>query len=242
MEGAISSVPNTRIAVVTGGNKGIGFEVCWQLASGGITVVLTARDETRGAEAVEKLIALGVTNVVFHQLDVTDTSSIATLVDFLKTRFGKLDILFAGMDFDQMLEWMVKNVRERIDSAKKGVQTNYYGTKHVTEAVLPLLQSSSEGRIVNVSSIFGLLRLISNEKVRRELSDIDNMTEERLDELLNRFLRDFEADALEACGWPMGCSAYKVAKAAMNAYSRMLARRHPALRVNCAHPGYSRRT
>ena len=82
------------------------------------------------------------------------------------------------------------------------------------------------------------MQLISNEEVRQELNDIDNLTEERLDELLDRFLRDFEADALEARGWPMGCSAYKVAKAAMNAYSRILARRHPELRVNCAHPGY----
>ena len=86
------------------------------------------------------------------------------------------------------------------------------------------------------------MQLISNEKVRRELSDIDNMTEERLDELLAEFLRDFESGGAEARGWPAEFSAYKVAKAAMNAYSRMLARRHPALRVNCAHPGYSRRT
>ncbi|KAI5014002.1 hypothetical protein ZWY2020_055392 [Hordeum vulgare] len=262
MEGAISSGrPNTRIVVVTGGNKGIGFEVCRQLGSHGVTVVPTARDETRGAEAVEKLRSLGVADLIFHQLDITDTSSIATLVDFLKIRFGKLDILvnnaaiggveflqeldaseekFAGMDSDQMLEWMVKNVREPIDGAKKGLQTNYYGTKHVTEALLPLLQSSSDGRIVTVSSQFGLLRLISNEEVRQEFSDIDNLTEERLDELLDKFLEDFEADALEARGWPTGYSAYKVAKAAMNAYSRMLARRHPALRVNCAHPGYVR--
>lgn len=81
-------------------------------------------------------------------------------------------------------------------------------------------------------------QLIGNEEVRRELNDIDNLTEERLDELLNKFFKDFEADALEAHGWPTGFAAYKVAKTAMNAYSRMLARRHPALRVNCAHPGY----
>lgn len=259
MEGAISSRPISRIAVVTGGNKGIGFEVCRQLASDGITVVLTALDETMGAEAVEKLRALGVTDVNFHQLEITDASSIATLVDFLKTRFGKLDILvnnaavggveylqqldtneekFGGLDFHQRIEWMSKNVRERIEGAIKGVQTNYYGTKHVTEALLTLLQSSSDGRIVNVSSDFGLLRCVTNEEVRQELNDIDNLTEERLDELLDKFLRDFEADALEANGWPTGFSAYRVAKAAMNAYSRMLARRHPTLRVNCAHPGY----
>ncbi|XP_037459711.1 salutaridine reductase-like [Triticum dicoccoides] len=261
MEGAISSRPNKRIAVVTGGNKGIGFEVCRQLArDGGVTVVLTARDETRGAGAAEKLRALGVTDVVFHQLDITDASSIATLVDFLEARFGKLDILvnnagvggveypqeldandekFAGLDSNQRLEWMVKNVREPIDAARKAVETNYYGTKHVTQALLPLLlQSSSQGRIVNVSSEYGLLRLIRNEEVRRDLNDIHNLTEERLDEVLDKFLQDFEADALKAHGWPTGFSAYKVAMAATNAYTRILARRHPTLRVNCAHPGY----
>uniref|UniRef100_A0ACD5V4J9 Uncharacterized protein n=1 Tax=Avena sativa TaxID=4498 RepID=A0ACD5V4J9_AVESA len=259
MEGAKSSPPNTRIAVVTGGNKGIGFEVCTQLASGGVTVVLTARDETRGTAAVEKLKGLGLPDVVFHQLEITDASSIARLADFLKTRFGKLDILvnnaaiggveyvheldtdeekFSGLDVYQRLEWMVKSVNETVDSAKEGVQTNYYGTKHVIESLLPLLQSSSEGRIVNVSSDYGLLTFIKNEAVRQELNDIEKLTEQRLDELLDKFLKDFEASALEAHGWPNGFAAYKMAKATMNAYSRILARRHPELRVNCAHPGY----
>ena len=84
---------HARIAVVTGGNKGIGLEVCRQLAGNGVTVVLTARDETRGAAAVKKLRELGLSNVIFHQLDITDASSIGRLADFLKTRFGRLDIL-----------------------------------------------------------------------------------------------------------------------------------------------------
>ena len=69
------------------------MEVCRLLASGGVTVVLTARDETRGVAAVEKLKGQGISDVVFHQLEITDASSIAGLADFLKTRFGKLDIL-----------------------------------------------------------------------------------------------------------------------------------------------------
>ncbi|CAM0903641.1 unnamed protein product [Alopecurus aequalis] len=258
-EGAISSPPNMRTAVVTGGNKGIGLEVCRQLASGGVTVVLTARDETRGAEAVQKIKGLGLSDVVFHQLDITDASSIAGLADFLKTRFGKLDILvnnaavggaenlqaldtaeekFSGLDVHQRLEWMVRSFNETVDTAKEGVQTNYYGTKRVTELLLPLLQSSSDGRIVNVSSDYGRLTLIKNEEVRQELNDIDNLTEQRLDELLDKFLKDFEAGALEANGWPTRLAAYKMAKVTMNAYSRILAKRHPELRVNCAHPGY----
>ena len=79
---------------------------------------------------------------------------------------------------------------------------------------------------------------IRNEELKQELDDIENLTEARLDELLSAFLRDFEAGALDAHGWPTEFSAYKVAKVALNSYSRLLARRHPELRVNCAHPGY----
>uniref|UniRef100_A0A0D3FYA8 Salutaridine reductase n=1 Tax=Oryza barthii TaxID=65489 RepID=A0A0D3FYA8_9ORYZ len=300
MEGATSSLrsQSARVAVVTGGNKGIGLEVCRQLAASGITVVLTARDETRGVEAAERLRGMGLSSVVFHQLEVTDSSSVARLADFLKTRFGKLDILasspspcsidtgiqqlllayrysasdltsdreemcsvlqvnnaavggmeyaqgvdnneeqFVGMDVLQRLQWMRKQGRETYDTAKNGVQTNYYGAKHVIQGLLPLLLSSSEGKIVNVSSALGLLRFLGNEDLRKELDDIDNLTEERLDEVLASFLKDFEAGELEAHGWPMGSAAYKVAKVAMNAYTRISARKHPALRINCAHPGY----
>ena len=250
---------SARVAVVTGGNKEIGLEVCRQLAADGITVVLTARDETRGVEAAERLRGMGLSSVVFHQLEVTDSSSVARLADFLKTRFGKLDILvnnaavggmeyaqgvdnneeqFVGMDVLQRLQWMRKQGRETYDTAKNGVQTNYYGAKHVIQGLLPLLLSSSEGKIVNVSSALGLLRFLGNEDLRKELDDIDNLTEERLDEVLASFLKDFEAGELEAHGWPMGSAAYKVAKVAMNAYTRISARKHPALRINCAHPGY----
>lgn len=80
--------------MVTGANKGIGFEICRQLASEGVIVILTARSEKRGIEAQEKLKELGVSdNVVFHQLDVLDPVSVATIVEFVKTRFGRLDIL-----------------------------------------------------------------------------------------------------------------------------------------------------
>jgi len=82
-----------RIAVVTGANKGIGFEISKQLASNGVFVVLTARDVTRGNEAIEKLTSIGISNVVFHPLDVVNGSSINSLAEFVKAQFGKLDIL-----------------------------------------------------------------------------------------------------------------------------------------------------
>jgi len=81
------------VAVVTGGNRGIGLEICKQLAFNGVTVILTARDEKRGAEAVKNLAAQGLSNVLFHQLEVGDLSSTARLADFIREKFGKLDIL-----------------------------------------------------------------------------------------------------------------------------------------------------
>ncbi|CAN6249484.1 unnamed protein product [Urochloa humidicola] len=265
MEGTIPNPPSTRIAVVTGGNRGIGLEVCRQLAAAGITVVLTARDEKRGAAAVAKLREAGLSDdVIFHQLEITDAPSIARLADFLNIRFGKLDILvnnaaigavqygaedpadssltseekFNGMDRNQRLQWLANSVRDTYDAAREGLQTNYYGVKHVIEALLPLLQASSDGRIVNVSSEWGLLRLISNEELRQELNDVEKLTEERLDEVIDTFLNDFKAGKLEERGWPLHFSGYKVSKVTMNAYTRILARRHPELRINCAHPGY----
>ena len=68
----------------------------------------------------------------------------------------------SDMDMDQRLGWLWENSRETYDTARKGLQTNYYGTKQVIEACLPLLKASSDGRIVNVSSHFGQLRVRSS--------------------------------------------------------------------------------
>ncbi|KAK3141970.1 hypothetical protein QOZ80_4BG0340500 [Eleusine coracana subsp. coracana] len=263
MEGSISNPVNIRIAVVTGGSRGIGLEVCRQLSSNGIIVVLTAIDKEMAVEAVEKLKGQGLSNVLSHELNITNASSVARLADFLKTRFGKLDILvnnaavsgveyvqdpidgstmsgekFTGMDRDQRLEWFWRSVRETYAAAKEGLQTNYYGTKRVIEALLNLLLASSDGRIVNLSSDFGQLRLFRNEELKQELNNVEGLTEGRLDELLDMFLKDFDAGTVEVRGWPAAFSAYKVSKAALNAYSRLLATKQPALCVNCVHPGY----
>jgi (+)-neomenthol dehydrogenase len=85
-----------RVAVVTGGNKGIGLEVCRQLASRGVMVILTARDEKKGSEAVEMLRESGLPDVQFHRLDISDPSSAACLAEFIKEKSGRLDILVSS--------------------------------------------------------------------------------------------------------------------------------------------------
>lgn len=81
------------VAVVTGSNKGIGYEVVRQLARQGLSTVLTARDESRGQAALEALKAEGLQTVYFHQLDVTDAESVKKLAAWLKDAFGGIDLL-----------------------------------------------------------------------------------------------------------------------------------------------------
>ncbi|OMP00431.1 Short-chain dehydrogenase/reductase SDR [Corchorus olitorius] len=246
-----------KYAVVTGANKGIGFGTCKLLASKGITVILTARDEKRGLEAVEELKEHGLShNVVFHPLDVADLDSIAVLAEFIKTQFGKLDILVnnagisgfeadsgtgniiaAALQSDQPSRSKLMTIQTP-QFGEKCLETNYYGAKRMCEALLPLLQLSDSPRIVNVSSVGGMLKFVSNEWAKAILSDVENLTEEKVDQVLNEYMKDFKEGSLEAKGWPTFLSAYSVSKAAMSAYTRILAKRNPHFCINCVHPGY----
>ncbi|KAI3985351.1 hypothetical protein MKX01_033665 [Papaver californicum] len=255
-----------RCAIVTGGNKGIGFDICRQLASNGISVVLTARDVIKGLEAVEKLKnSFGLSNVVFHQLDVMNPITLPSLEEFIRSRFGKLDILVnnagilgaitdaAGFTLMlQALESMValednqnkenpnlkQVITETYELAEECVQTNYYGIKSVTKALIPLLQLSESPRIVNVSSTLGMLKFVSNEKALEILSDGDGLKEESVDEMVNMFLKDFKENFLESKGWPSCLPAYTISKASLNAYTRILAKQFPTFRINCVCPGW----
>ncbi|XP_061373577.1 (+)-neomenthol dehydrogenase-like isoform X2 [Gastrolobium bilobum] len=246
------SEASKRYAVVTGANKGLGFGICKQLASNGINVVLTARDDKRGLEAVEKLKELGLPgHVVFHQLDVTDPASIVSLEDFIRTQYGKLDILVnnagifgANIDEEALAaagveigDWS-KFMTLTDESVAAGFRANYYGAKDICEALIPLLKFSDSPRIVNVSSELGNLELISNGWAKGVLSDVESLTEEKLDEVLNQFLEDFKEGLVETKGWPTFAPGYSVSKAALNAYTRTLAKKYPTFYINAVTPGF----
>ncbi|KAK1314700.1 Salutaridine reductase [Acorus calamus] len=118
------------------------------------------------------------------------------------------------------------------------LKTNFFGVKQVTEALLPLLNLSDSARIVNVSSIYGLLSYITNERTRERLDNIESLTEEGLNEVIQNFLNDFKEGLLEKNGWPASPSAYKMSKAAVNAYTRILAKKYPRFIINCVTPGF----
>ncbi|KAF6149007.1 hypothetical protein GIB67_009626 [Kingdonia uniflora] len=244
-----------RCAVVTGANKGIGLEICRQLASNGVFVVLTARNEKRGIEALENLKENGLSDVVFHQLDLINPTSIASLADFIDAQFGKLDILVNNAAVngtiinDDVLKsqthhhpkpWLrlTGAMTQSYELAEECLKANYYGTKGVTEALLPFLKLSSSARIVNVSSKLGQLENIPNEWAKVVLSDVDELTEERIDEVVTRFLKDYKDGLLESKDWPTSLSGYTISKAALNAYTRILAKKFPTFCVNSVTPGF----
>ncbi|KAI4328761.1 hypothetical protein L6164_021093 [Bauhinia variegata] len=245
----------SRCAVVTGANKGIGFEICRQLASNGITVLVTARDEKKGLEAVEKLRAYGFSDqlISFHQLDVTDSASIATLANFVKTHFKKLDILInnagipgADVDPDALLTWIkyrtidgTKVTPQNFEAAEATVKTNYHGAKETIEALINLLQLSDSPKIINVSSNIGRLEYMPNGWPKEVLNDVENITEEKIQNILNQFLKDLKEGSLEIKGcWPISTPAYILSKAALNALTRILAKKYPSFCINAVHPGF----
>ncbi|HXO22724.1 MAG TPA: SDR family oxidoreductase [Thermoanaerobaculia bacterium] len=143
-----------RVAVVTGANRGIGQEICRQLARKGAQVVLTARDEAKGQAARQELAAEGL-DVLFHPLDVTADDSVDRLVRYLKDDIRGVDILVnnAGVFLDQKrggLDVPMQAVRDTLE-------TNLLGAWHLSQCLVPIMRWKTYGRIVNVSSGLGAM-------------------------------------------------------------------------------------
>lgn len=146
-----------KIALITGANKGIGYEIARQLGSRGATVLVGARDIGRGEEAANKLRSNNI-DAKAVQLDVVDQKTIDSTAQQIESEFGKLDILVnnAGIlsDGDRLPPSQVD-----IQTLRHTYETNVFGVFAVTKALLPLLKKSTAGRIVNISSGLGSLTL-----------------------------------------------------------------------------------
>jgi NAD(P)-dependent dehydrogenase (short-subunit alcohol dehydrogenase family) len=143
-----------RIAVVTGANRGIGLEICRQLAQAGMHVVLTARDAAKGKAAAKEL------GVDSHPLDVDSDESVKGFARWIKDAHGRCDVLVnnAGV----MLDPRGSRVPDaKIETFRQTLETNLLGPLRMIQAILPLMKQHGYGRIVNLSSGQGQLSEMS---------------------------------------------------------------------------------
>lgn len=143
-----------KVALITGANKGIGFETARQLGSQGIKVLLGARNEERGKEAEAKLKGEGI-DAEFIQLDLGDEKTQDSAVRYIEEKFGKLDILVnnAGIWLEGPEIKPASGVS--LDIYRKTFDTNFFYQIALTQKFLPLIKKSDAGRIVNLSSALG---------------------------------------------------------------------------------------
>ena len=224
----------TRVAIVTGSNKGIGFAIvralCQQFEG---DVFLTARNAERGEAAVEELKKEGLAPR-FHQLDINDRSSIERLRDFLQQNYGGIDVLVnnAGIAF--------KNADPAPFPTQVEVTmtTNFWGTLAACDVLFPLLKPGS--RVVHISSMASVFALngCSAEK-QAEVKAMSTMNQVK--ELMTHFVRDAAGGKHSELGWPntaygmtkLGVTAMTpIQQAAFNTDSR------EDIVVNCCCPGY----
>jgi NAD(P)-dependent dehydrogenase (short-subunit alcohol dehydrogenase family) len=143
----------SKIALVTGANRGIGLEVCRQLASLGYTVILSSRNEEKGKKALQQIQSSG--DLVYYPLDVNDEQSIASMLGWVKSRYGRLDILVnnAGINYDTWHTALKADLQESHET----IEANLFGPWRMCQAFIPLMQQGGYGRVVNVSSGAGAL-------------------------------------------------------------------------------------
>lgn len=226
-----------QVAVVTGANRGVGYEIARGCVSTGFRVVLTARDEAKGRQAAQEL---GCDYVI---LDLNDRQSISTCAATLQQNFGQIDVLInnAAMAYKHadQTPWTQK--------VRTTIATNFLGTLAVCEAIAPLLRHG--GRIVNVASMAGHLRIIPSPMLRQEFAGADTtLTKQRLAELMSKFVTDVEECTSNAScpgddwphvskGWPN--NSYGMSKLGLVALTKIYARELASrgVSVNCCCPG-----
>jgi NAD(P)-dependent dehydrogenase (short-subunit alcohol dehydrogenase family) len=147
-----------KIALVTGGNRGLGFETCRQLSQLGLTVILSARDATKGEIAAKQLIDRGL-DVVFYHLDVSDHSHVDRIIYQAEQQFGRIDVLVnnAAILYDT---WQ-SAIDADFETVNQAIRTNLFGPWKLSQICIRIMKRNKYGRIVNVSSGAGSLHYMT---------------------------------------------------------------------------------
>jgi NAD(P)-dependent dehydrogenase (short-subunit alcohol dehydrogenase family) len=155
-----------HVAIVTGGNREIGYEICKELSRAGCHVVLTSRNEEDGRQAITKLNAHD--NIAYHRLDVTNSEGIAGLRNWILKTYGRVDILInnAGVYLDEGVS--VFDLDEKV--IQQTFAVNFYGAFNMCKAFVPMMRKNAYGRIVNISSGYGAMNEMAGYEAAYRIS------------------------------------------------------------------------
>ena len=151
-----------KVALITGANRGLGFETAKQLGQKGITIVVAARQLSSAKVAADKLIAEGI-DAYPVQLDVTNAAERTAVAAYLSKQFGKLDILINNAGVAPKTSFEPRNLDTTAEEFEYIFNTNLFSIVYLTKELVPLLKKSDAGRIVNLSSILGSLGVHAQE-------------------------------------------------------------------------------
>ena len=186
-----------KVALVTGANKGIGFEIARQLGKHGFAVVLAARDERKVNESAAKLKGEGL-DAQAVILDVTDPQSAEAAARWVGEKFGRLDVLVNNAGIGPEFVTPTRPSQLTMETLRTTFDTNFFGAFTVTRHMLPLLRKSASARIINQSSTLGSLGVLSDPKSPYYGNNLlaYNSSKTALNGLTLAFAKDLAADRI----------------------------------------------
>jgi len=229
-DACVPEMSSRRIAVVTGANKGIGFEIARILGAQPNThCILACRNPELGQRAAAELQRTGG-DVSFKPLDISDPRSIEMFASMIKQEYGAIDMLVNNAGF----AFKGADPTPFTHQARPTLSINYFGTVNVCEYLKPLIRDN--GRVSIVSSMSGRVSIFPPQVRERLLSPA--LTTAEISQFANLFIQDVEAGTHQQKGWPN--TTYGASKGFVSAYTRVLARELKGrnILVNCCCPGY----
>ncbi|KAM9365004.1 uncharacterized protein KZ484_011225 [Pholidichthys leucotaenia] len=227
---------STKVAVVTGGNKGIGFTIvralCKQFQG---DVYLTARDVGRGEEAVKALASEGLKSH-FYQLDINDLNNIKTAAAYFKEKYGGVDVLVNNA----AIAFRDPNPYPFAVQAEETLKTNFFATRDMLTHFLPLIKAG--GRVVNVSSMSCKSAIDKCSPEHQQRFRSEDITEDELVGLMQRFVDKAKKGEHKEDGWPE--TGYGMSKVGLTSLSMIHARRiskerpNDGILINACCPGW----
>eukprot|EP01134_Creolimax_fragrantissima_P002395 CFRG2395T1 len=233
-------IAGKRIAVVTGANQGIGFEIALLIARKGFTTILACRREHEGNKAADKLREEGF-DAQCMVLDIGDKESVKLFVTEMESKFQHCDVFVNNA----AIAFKAKDPTPFIGQARPTIHINFHGTLNVIQSIEPLMRKSADPRVVTVASQAGMLRIVKNPELRALFSDKDNtLTVPKLSELMDKYVTEAESHGEQNS---ISNTNYGMSKCGITALVRLLSKKELArsesepgscINYSCFCPGY----